>query len=316
MDSNRLAVVGVLETTPGTRVEPIASDSDIVYIGSGQVVISNGIESLGKLLDGTFDDAPVAGGKKTMSVPDYMFEIKTGLTPQDEPKWYKDAKACGGKVVDYLGVSDEVGILFDGTPSCNTLSINATNGECGQRGVAYKGRGMRGNFILSIDGSNAPLMAKISGMQGALVSRTELVSSPPITVVGDDKTATEVCAKYVFTLGSTVYQIHTLEFDNGNGITFEGGNSDSGVVKSKITSKDKRLKITATMLDSGDTVLEDAQNLTVYDTITLTGGSGAGLDVVFSGCQQLDPTIGDLDGTVTWEIETIVKSCLIQQKDK
>jgi len=266
---------------------------------------------LGKRLDGTFDDAPVAGGQETITMPDYMIEVKPAITTDVEPKFWKDIKACGAKVIDNAG---DLGLLIDGSPDCTTLSGDLLNLGCSGKAVKYKGRGMRGNVIIGWDGANAPIMATISGMQGALVGREEIASATPVTVVGEDDTFRETAAKYVITFGSNVYQVHTCEIDAGNAVTMEAGNNDSGVTTGKITGREKRLKMTMTMLDTGDTVLEDAQDHVVYDTVTIVGTGDAGYDIPITGCELLDPSIGDVDGTTSWEVETTFKTATLQQK--
>lgn len=310
-DSNRIALTNVAEVTAGTRVEPQASDNNIVYIGTGQPTIVFNNNPLGKLFDGSFDDAPVAGGQKTIAMPDYMMEVKAAATTAEEPKWWKDGKACGGKVVDNAGA---LGLLFDGSPDCSTNSSNLINLDCSGNAAKWKGRGMRGNIVIGWSGANAPIMATVSGLTGAYISKEEIASATPVVITGEDDTFRETAAKYVITLGSNVYQVHVCEIDNGNAVTMEAGNNPSGVVTGKITGKEKRLKMTMTMLTTGDTVAEDAENNIVYDEVTIIGTGDAGYDITISDCHLLDPSIGDVDGSTSWEVETTFKSVLFQQK--
>ena len=310
MDTNRGAVVTVLESVNGTFVEPQASDSNVVYIGTGQPTVALGNESLGKLLDGSYDDAAIAGGQQVITMPDFMIEVKPSLTVDVEPKWWKEAKMCGAKVEDNGGA---LALVFDGFPDCTTASAKFTQMSCSSKATEWTGRGMRGNMSIGWETANANVMATVSGLTGAYVGKEDKTGVSPIEVVGDDDTFTETAAKYITTIGGAVYQVHVHSFDAGNSVTMRPANNESGIATSAITGREKRVKFSMTMLDSGDTILEDAQ-ANATDTITLVGTGDAGYDITFEGCQQLDPSIGDIDGTVAWEIETTVKKATYQLK--
>ena len=59
--------------------------------------------------------------------------------------------------------------------------------------------------------------------------------------------------------------------------------------------------------------MEDAENNVVYDEVTIVGTGDAGYNITISGVELLDPSIGDVDGTTSWEVETTFKSFLMQQ---
>ena len=312
MDTNRFGTVAVLESTAGTRVEPISNDSDSIVWGDGQPTINFNNASQGKLADGTFNDATVAGGQQTITFPDRMMNLMhAGGDGTTEPKNWKYPKMCGAKV-DSSNI--QLGLLFDGSPSCFTGSVDGKNLSCNGDGTLYKGRGCRGNIVISWDGANAPLTMTVSGLTGALVSKTDITGSSPYVVVGDDQEPFETAGRYVFTIGGTVYQASTGEFDAGNGVTYEPANNEQGVAQAKITGRDKRVKMTLTQLTAGDTIYDLAKNNTTFDVVG-TGGVGAGYDITFTNCQLLDPANGDVDGTTSWDVEMIVESALFLQKD-
>jgi hypothetical protein len=308
-NSNQNGMVAVLETVAGTRVEPISTDSDVVMWGDGQPTINFNNASLGKLADGTMNDAPVAGGMHTITFPDRTMELQhgggDGVT---EPKNWKYAKMAGATKET---VSLRSALVFDGAPSCFTGSVDAKGLSCDGKATLYKARGCRCNMTIGWDGANAPLLMTVTSLQGALVSETQLTGQTPYEVIGEDPANGETAGTYVFTIGGTVYQAVMGEFDPANGITFEPANNESGVAQAKITSLDKRLKMTLIKLSAGDTIYQTAKDNTTFDVT----GTGGGYDITFSDCQLLDPSLGDVDGTTSWDVEMIVKRAEFLQKD-
>ncbi|MCP5002568.1 MAG: hypothetical protein GY941_01250, partial [Planctomycetes bacterium] len=127
-NSNQNGVVGVLETVAGTRVEPISTDHNTVVWGGGQVTPNFNNASLGKLADGTQNDAPVAGGMQTLTFPDFMMELQHGGGDgTTEPKNWKYAKMCGATAET---VSLREALVFDGNPSCSTGSMDGIGLSC------------------------------------------------------------------------------------------------------------------------------------------------------------------------------------------
>ncbi len=314
MNTNQLGIVTKAETTSGTFIAPIASDSDVIIFGTGQPTIAFNNSTLGKLADGSFGDAPVAGGMQTLTLPDYSMELRHSDTVDGtvEPKSWKDAKACGAKVD---ASETQLALVFDGTASCYSNSCEVLNLACNGSGVKYTGRGMRGNITITADGANAPLLMNITGLTGALVGKTDVVSQAPYTVVGNDTEPVEKMARYVTTIGSTVYQVSNHEFNAGFTTGMEPANNEQGIAKTKLTGEEMRLKLTLVQLVTGDVVYDDAKNNTVYNEITLVGGVGAGYDITYSLGEHLDPSIGDIDGTTGWDIELVIKQARFKMKD-
>jgi hypothetical protein len=312
MNTNQVGTVATIEAVAGTSETIIAGDSDTIVWSEGQPTINFNNASQGKLADGTFDDATVAGGQHTITFPDKMMNLlHSGGAGTTEPKSWKYPKMCGAKVDSTVA---QLGLLIDGSPSCFTGTVESKNLSCNGDGVLYKGRGCRGNMTISWDGANAPLVMTATGLAGALVSKTDITGDVPYSVIGNDTSAFETAGRYVFTIGGTVYQASTGEFDFGNGVTYDPANNESGVAQAKITGRDKRLKLTLTQLTAGDTIYDLAKDNTVFDVVG-TGGVGAGYDMTFTNCQLLDPSNGDVDGTTSWDVELIVESALFLQKD-
>jgi len=314
MNTNQAGTVAAIEAVAGTSETIIAGDSDTIIWGEGQPTINFNNASLGKLADGTFHDAPVAGGQQTISYPDRMMSLLHATTADGsaEPKNWKYAKMCGAKVD--VTATPILGLIFDGAPSCHTGTVELKNLSCNGDGVLYKGRGVRGNMTIAWDGANSPLIMTATGLTGALVSKADITGDVPYSVIGDDTSAFETAGRYVFTIGGTVYQASTGEFDAGNSVTYDPANNESGVAQAKITGREKRLKMTLTQLTAGDTIYDHAKDNDTFDVIG-TGGVGAGYDMTFTNCQLLDPSNGDVDGTTSWDVEMIVESALFLQKD-
>ena len=97
--SNRVSIVGKAVTTMGTRIEPVAGDNDvrIIYSG-GQPTFDFGTESLGKLADGTFIDAPLAIKQRKITFPDFMMQVRSGSAIGVNAKFWKYAEVSGYKV--------------------------------------------------------------------------------------------------------------------------------------------------------------------------------------------------------------------------
>jgi len=312
MNTNQVGTVSTIESTAGVLEPIVLADSDVILWGEGQPTINFNNASQGKLADGTFNDATVAGGQQTITFPDKMMNLlHAGGTGITEPKAWKYAKYCGAKV-DSSNV--QLGLLVDGSPSCTTGTVESKNLSCNGDGVKYKGRGCRGNMTISWDGANAPLVMTATGLTGALAGKTDITGDVPYSVTGDDTAAFETAGRYVFTIGGTVYQASTGEFDFGNSVTYDPANNEQGVAQAKLTGRDKRLKLTLTQLTAGDTIYDIAKDNTLFDVIG-TGGVGAGYDMTFTNCQLLDPTNGDVDGTTSWDVEMIVESALFLQKE-
>ncbi len=311
-NSNQVGMVAVIEPIAGTRTEPISTDSDVVMWGDGQPTINFNNASLGKLADGSMNDAPVAGGMQTITFPDRMMELQhAGGDGTTEPKNWKFAKMCG-----YTSevVSTRKALVFDGVPSCTTGSVDIQGLACDGKATLYKGRGCRGNATISWDGSNAPLIMTVTSLQGALVSETALTGVTPYDVVGDDTANAETVGNYVFTINGVVYQAVKGEFDPACGVTIEGANNPSGVSQAKITSLDMRVKMTLIRLSSGGSIYNGAKDNTTFD-VTGVGSVGAGYDITFTDCQLLDPSLGDVDGSTSWDVEMTVKRAEFLQKD-
>ncbi|MCP4263239.1 MAG: hypothetical protein GY774_37880 [Planctomycetes bacterium] len=313
-NSNQVGMVAVIEPIAGTRTEPISTDSDVVMWGDGQPTINFNNASLGKLADGSMNDAPVAGGMQTITFPDRMMELQhAGGDGTTEPKNWKYPKMCGATSEI---VSTRKALVFDGTPSCTTGSVDSKGLGCDGKATLYKGRGCRGNMTISWDGSNAPMIMTVTSLQGALVSESPLTGETPYEVIGEDSANAESVGNYVFTVGSTVYQMVKGEFDYGASVTMESANNESGVAQAKIAGGlDMRFKGTVIKLSDGaDTIYEKAKNNEKFD-LTGVGGVGAGYDITFTDCQLLDPSLGDVDGTTSWDIETTLKRAEFLQKD-
>ncbi len=313
-NSNQVGMVAVLETVAGTRVEPISTDSNVVMWGTGQPTINFNNASLGKLADGSMNDAPVAGGKHTITFPDRMMELQhAGGDGTAEPKNWKYAKMCGATSED---VSLRKALVFDSTPSCTTGSVDSQGLACDGKATLYKGRGCRGNMTIAWDGSNAPMIMTVTSLQGGLDSETPMSGQAPYVVVGEDTANAESAGSYVFTINGVVYQAVKGEFDYGAGITLEGANNPTGVAQAKITSLDMRLKMTLIRLSAGGSIYNGAKDNTTFDVIGVGSGAvGGGYDMTFTDCQLLDPSLGDVDGTTAWDVEMICKRAEFLQKD-
>ncbi len=312
LNNNQMGIVTRPEAVAGTYEAPQAADSNIIIWGAGQPTINFGNESQGKLLDGSFDDAPVAGGQQSITFPDYMFNFfHDGADGITEPAIWEDLKACGAKV-DNTAV--QLALVFDGTPSCNTRSGKMRNLDCAGDGYDYAGRGMRGNVTIGWSGANAPIVCTVTGMTGAFVSETPVAGVDPYAVTGNDTHPKELAANYTVTVDATVYQVPVLEFNPGYTVSMEPANNESGIAQAKITAGEKRLRMSLLQLSAGDTVLTKAQLNSLFD-VTVAGSGDAGYDITFSDVEFLEPSKGEVDGSTVWEIEAIVKSASFLMKD-
>jgi len=315
MNTNQLGMVSVIEPTAGTYEAPQASDSDVIIWGNGQPTVTLNNESLGKLADGSFRDAPVAGGQQSLTLSDFSMEVRHSdvVDGTTAPKWWKYAQMAGAKVDSS---NTQLAIVWDGTAGCSTGSANTRNLDCAGNGIEYSGRGMRGSMTITADGSNAPFIANVTGLTGALVAKTAISSQLPYVVTGNDTAnPRELMANYTTTINGVVYQVSSFEFDAGFSATMEPANNASGIAQAKLTAQDMRLKMTLVQLTATDTIHEDAKANTVITDLALAGGGSAGYDMTFSLAEHLDPTIGDIDGTVGWDVELIVKKASFLQKN-
>ena len=302
-----------LESDAGTFLKPTSPDNDTVIWGDGLPTPEFNNEVLGMLANSSMDEAPVAGGNQTLTLPDAMFFLQhsggAGLT---EPKNWKYMKAAGYKVVD----NTQLAIVFNCQPSCNTLSTNVQMIDCAGTGYEYEGRGMKGNLVIGADGANKPIICTLGGLQGAYVGKKAITGGGTLVVVGNDVTPREVMARYVANIDSILYQVSVWSHDPQVEITYDIANNTSGILTAKGTGKQQRVNMTVVQLSAGDSILETAQDHTINNIpITIIGGAGAGYDITFSDCEILTATLGDVDGTVGWEIQATTKKAIYQMKD-
>ena len=299
--TNRISIVGKPEVTFGTRVEPVAGDNDVKIISSGQPTLDFGTESLGKLADGTFIDAPVVSKVRKITLPDFMMQVRAGSAIGVEAKYWKYAKACGYKVTGTTTKS----ITWDGVPAGDTLSTDFVSYSSTGAGMTYKGRGMCGNMSFKAEGQNAPIMAVVSGMTGAFVGEVDVPSATVIAVTGADASVGETMGNYIVTIGSDVYQCSAWEFNPNNEINIEAANNAEGIAKAAITTQAAKLTMTFVKKIAVDTVVEDTLAGTVK-TVTILGGAGSFVDFTATGCYGQTPSLDDIEGTVGNTVEYIV----------
>lgn len=306
-------MVFTIEDTNGTYKLPVAGDSNIVLFGGGKPTIDFGNEVIGKLADGTMNDGPVAGKYKKIEVPEFMCEVIGSTDETIEPIWWKLGKGCGWKVED-IGAG-QLALVWDGVPYCATLSGNFLSIGCGGNGYVYAGRGMKGNMSIGWEGANGVITAKVGGMVGALESTTPVTGKDPYIVTGNDTGAHQKAGMYTCTLFGAVYQVTNLTIDPAGTVAPKPKNDPSGIDHSQINAAEARVTATFLKLDTGDTILDAAEN-NDYSTITIAGDEalGAKFDITFEGCQILSPSTGDIDGYEGWELDMTVKRAEIANK--
>jgi hypothetical protein len=300
MLTNRIAVVIKEETTAGTRVEPIVADNDVVFFEVGMQAPDLGIEQKGNIADGSFNKARVTVGKHAFPVSDLPFYINRPAANNAYPKWVKLAKLSNGKEGTKNG---RHAIIWDNKQTCATASYDVYLMECATA-TKYMGRGGRGNLTIGFDGSNAPFMGTFGGLNGAYVGKTDIATSAIPALGTVDTRAPETAGNYILTIGGAVYQAHSFSFNPNCETSLEGGNNASGIVKAKSTNGDLKVSFSVTMLNSADNVIADAIAGTVFSEITMIGSGLAGFDVIITDAQfSTSPAMGDVDGTVTWDVE-------------
>lgn len=310
-NSKQVGHVSVLETENGTFVQPSASDVDVLIWGEGQSTVELGNESLGSLADGGMDEAPVAGGQRTLTLPDFAFFLQHGTADDgtDVPKNYKYILAGGAHLV----TDTTADFYFGKTQSCYTLSSEVKNLACNGDSTVRTGRGMKGNVTIGFEGANAPIIVKCSGFKGAFVDEVATTGDTTYSLVGEDVTPRELASRYTAQIDGVVYAVQMMEFTPAIEVTMDIANNESGIATGKATGMQKRLKLSVTQLTSGDIVRPNSLDNKVFD-FNLVGGANAGFDVSFTGCELLDPSDGDIEGTSSWDLEMTVKTAYFAQK--
>ena len=305
MYSGMVAMRFALETVSGTFVQPVTADYDCELIGVGLPTFNFNNASLGIAANGSFASAGVAGGKRQVDIPEFAVQIRGSSDEAITPKWFKYAKCGGWKEETITGAK---AIVFDNVPSCDTLSAEIFEIGCDGKVWITKVAGVKGNFDITAEGSNASLLGKCTGWTGKFVSRTEGTAFVPFVVTGGDAGVPQTIGMYTAKWGATVYTVATLGITAGGSITHRPANDPSGIAFSRMTGAESNLTFTGLHLLSADTVFTDALACTV-NTFALEGsaGNGASYDLTMTGCQIINPSSGDVEGNAAWDVDSIYR---------
>lgn len=311
-NKKQTGIVGKLESTAGTRVEPQAADSNVILMGEPTITLDFGNESAGKLADGSFNDGPVVGGMQKMTIGDFFFHLLGSGTDTVSPVSWKYLQMAGA-TIGTTPTTLEKFALWDGVPDCTSMSMDVQTIGCDKKGKLYKGRGVRGNCSISWSGSNAPVVVTITGATGAFVSETEVATLTPYEVTGADAyTGLQKASNFAIDFGGTVYAVNAFTFTTEFEITYEIANNGSGIATAKLTGQSKKLSMSVLQLSVGDDMIAKAKDNELFD-VTLTGTNG--MDIIASDCQITGtPTFDDIEGMNAWTVDMQLKSFKLLQK--
>jgi len=305
----RFAVVKK-ETTPGTRIPPVAADHvirlrepifnpNIAFDDEGSKH-ANGSHAEDESLSG------IQRGEFTTAVK-MTFSGAVAV----EPKWWELAKACGCEVKTYTTVG--LGLLRRKANDAQSYSMDIYDVEIGEGSpvaTIYQLAGVMGNMIMAAEATGAPHMANFT-FNGKLI---DIVDGSPFDLDAAVQTQLgEVFLSSDVTIGGTITgstgavsggaseKIDAYSLDLGNVITpIPCQKEGTGILHFTATNAKPRLAVNplAVKVATRDWLNEILTEVTSPVQIPI----GTNLRLTMLDSQAMGPALATREGLVNWDL--------------
>jgi hypothetical protein len=289
--TNSIVGLGVTEVTKGTFVDPTTAGVELYDVTPIKVDMSP--VRVGNLANGTFKKGKNYTGthKGTTS---FNAELKSSGDPTVAPAIAYLLKASGMReqTVDV----DKVGYIFDGLPSCETMSFKYQMYNCGNLPDGFKQtlRGAKCNLKISAANVGAPVVLNFE-VAGAAGDEEDVAAGAPLVATPTDTTECQKFMGVTTVVGGNVVNMTSFEMSVQGVLGFRVDSSNpEGIAYVDLTDAD--ISLTAGWAVSDVAAADyygDMAADTVYNNITLTFQD---YELVMTGAQIVDMTIEDQDG--------------------
>lgn len=304
-NSMQRQLIAKQEATAGTYGAPTyATDFNVKTYEVGDVQRDFGHTGGANYADGTMIKGKSYSGKKSANVQ-FSVELQYSGTLATAPKFSKFHECCGYVTTETVNAK----LTWDGKPYCKSMSIHATQYECGSSptGIADVIAGAVGTFDMSAEGVGSPVMIQytFTGKYGGVIDLAGGTFTLPSSY--DTSSCEKFLGQYsTLTIGAVVYRVYAWTFSQQNDIQSEDKADDicntveTGIDRFAIKNASPQLTLTAKRVA---VATADPYTLTEDDTVIATAVLATNnYDITFTGVQMIDVQAGNTNDTATEEI--------------